>query len=453
MLEAAPQVESKFTAAIRSGTLEKIELMNPNADGTGPAAGYDVLKKTIQLSQTSLEDNNPKTRDGSLLVVTHSAAHEGQHAVEGNKFKKAIDQFDASINNTITNNPNGPRDHTQAVAKMLEYGRTSEAAAEIEGFNAAAELLKKKAEKEGKPFDLAYMYESFEAAGNTRMRFYMNKTPVEGQAGVFTYAMKPGIGVDENIQIKKADAVTVEAFSKNFFDAVVSGPAQTASGVTGVRGYPENYTENWLNRVGNIERERGVNYPIGAQIIVDTSKLPVVFSEYVDRTKVDLNYRDPGLEGVNIQNRINPNIVDPPTGKPASSSYAAAPADGMLNTATSHAQTNERTTLLSQAAGAIQTSGIGEDLDPQRRSNLVIGVAHLAQENKLQQIAGVVQGNNGQAIVYDGTSDHANRVGFDPKKLQQIPAEQSLAAIDRNLGQSAIAAQEPSINHSVHRVA
>ena len=77
----------------------------------------------------------------------------------------------------------------------------------------------------------------------------------------------------------------------------------------------------------------------------------------------------------------------------------------------------------------------------------------MAQENKLQQIAGVVQGNNGQAIVYDGTSDHANRVGFDPKKLQQIPAEQSLAAIDRNLGQSAIAAQEPSINHSVHRAA
>jgi hypothetical protein len=37
-------------------------------------------------------------------------------------------------------------------------------------------------------------------------------------------------------------------------------------------------------------------------------------------------------------------------------------------------------------------------------------------------------------IVYGGTSDHANRVGFDPKKLQQIPAEQSIAAIDQSAG-------------------
>ena len=449
VFEASPLAESKFTAAIRAGTLEKIELLTPNANGTGAVAQYSVTEKKIQLSQTALEDNHPKTRDGSLLNLVQSAAHEGQHAVEGPQFKKAIAEFDASINNAISNHPNGPRDHTQVVAKILDYGRTAEASGEIEGFNASAEMLKKKAEKEGKPFDLGYMYESFEASGNTRMRLYMDKTPVAGQEGVYTYTMKQGIAIDENMQIKRQDPTTVEAVAKNYFDTVSSGPGRTASGVPGLKGYPENYTENWLNRIDHIERERGVNYPIGAQIVVDTSKLPVVVTEYVDRTRVTLNYRDPGLEGINIQDRINPNIVDPPANKPAPFLNAAISVDTAVNASASNVQTNQPAPLLTQAATAIQISGIGKDLDLRQRGNLEAGIAQLAQDNKLQQIAGVMPGANGQAIVYDGTSDHANRVGFDPKKLQQIPAEQSIAQIGQSAGQ--IAAQEPSSRHAAYR--
>jgi hypothetical protein len=453
LFDASPLAEGKFIAAIRAGTLEKIELMTPNQNGTGTLAEYNVIDKKILLSQTALEDKNPKTRDGNLLGLVQSAAHEGQHAVEGNNFKKAISEFDASINNEISRNPNGPRDHTQAVATVLKYGRTAEATGEIEGFNASAEMLKKKAEKDGKPFDLGYMYESFEAAGNTRMRLYMDKTPVAGQDGAYTYTMKKGIEIDENLQIKRGDASTVEAVAKNYFDTVASGPGQTASGVRGLKGYPENYTENWLNRIDYIERERGVNYPTGAQIIIDTSKLPVVVSEYVDRSRVRLNYRDPGLEGVNIQDRTNPNVVDPPAGKPATASIAAAPVDSAVNTTASNAQTNGRNPLLAQASNAIETSGIGKDLDPQQRSNLEAGVARLAQDNKLQQIAGIVQGANGQAVVYDGTSDHARRVGFDPNRLQQTPAEQSLAAVEQNTAKTTMVAQEVSNKAPSYRAA
>ncbi len=451
VFDASPLAESKFIAAIRAGTLEKIELLTPNPNGTGTIATYSAIEKKIRLSQTALEDNNPKTRDGSLLGLVQSAAHEGQHAVEGNSFKKAITEFDASINNEISRNPNGPRDHTQPIAKILNYGRTAEATGEIEGFNASAEMLKKKAEKEGKPFDLGYMYESFEASGNTRMRLYIDKNQVAGQDGVYTYTMRQGIVVDESLQIKRQDAGTIEAVSKYYFDSIVSGPARTASGVAGLRGYPENYTENWLNRIDHIERERGVNYPIGAQIIVDTSRLPVVLSEYVDRSNVRLNYRDPGLEGIYIQNRINPNVVDPPAGKSATASIAAAPGDSAVNTTASNIQTNALAPLLAQAATAIETSGIGRNLDQRQRGNLEAGVAHLAQDNKLQQIAGVMACANGQAIVFDGTSDHASRVGFDPKKLQQIPAEQSIAAIDQSAGQRV--AQEPSNQHATYRSA
>jgi hypothetical protein len=64
-----------------------------------------------------------------------------------------------------------------------------------------------------------------------------------------------------------------------------------------------------------------------------------------------------------------------------------------------------------------------------------------------------VQGANGQAVVYDGTSDHARRVGFDPNKLQQIPAEQSFAATEQNTLKNPMVAQEVSNKAAVHRSA
>jgi hypothetical protein len=435
VFDASPLAESKLLQAVRGGTLEKLDLITPNSSGVGALAEYNVLSKTLSLPQTLLTDRNPETRDMSLVFLAQTTAHEGQHAVEGNQFKKALEKFDADVNKTIDENRSGPRDHTRSVATLLDYKRTAEATAEIEAFNASAEALKKKAEKEGKPFDLGYMYESYKAAGDTRMSLYIQKEAVEGKEGVYTYSMKPGIQVDENLKIKQGNPETVEAFARNYFDYVSAGIGMASSGATRVIGYPENYTAGILDRVHYIETQRGQNYPGSATIIVNTSQLPEVLPEYV-KPKTTLTYTDPSLDNIRINGRINQDILDSPIGKPGPVPTASAADGAALAASAPSAQTNERTTLLSQSATALQASGIAKDLDTQQRANLEAGVARVAQDNKMQQIAGVTQGANGQAIVYDGTSDHARRAAFDPKALGQTPADVSIAQIDRNANQT-----------------
>jgi hypothetical protein len=373
LIASSPALKQQLEDAVSKGELTEFKGLPPGTNAGGQYSGT-----TMEIPVAKL--NKAATDKAAANEVVFVLGHETRHGLNNPTEKVALATFTKSLDD-VAKVKGGKHDHTTAVEGYIQHYRENEAQAHLSGWNA---LSSKLAKDKGSAPTLQEMYD----ANPGRMQDFIDRT---GTAPKFAYAMKAGLTVDKDMQLP-LDAANVKAMGGYYFDKPLS---KGSLGTNGNQNYPNYYGDGALANVKAYEDHYTAQHKktdpayTGAEVQVDLGKLGL--SKSVLTTT--LTYTDITAPKKPIEQGVG----------------GAEPA------------------LYTQAASALQKL----DGAPQGAElrNVAAAMALQAQKDGITEISGVVRGNNGNLIAYQGdpTQDHARRSTIDAAQAKDAPADKSLS--------------------------
>ena len=373
LIASSPALKAQLESAVSKGELTEFKGLP-----VGTNAGGQYSGTTMEIPVAKL--NKAATDKAAANEVVFVLGHETRHGLNNPAEKIADEAFNKSLE-SIAKVKGGQHDYTAAVEGYIQHYRDNEAQAHLSGWNA---LSSKLAKDKGSAPTLQEMYD----ANPGRMQDFIDRT---GTAPKFGYAMKAGLTVDKDMQLP-LDTANVKAMGGYYFDKPLS---KGSLGTNGNQNYPNYYGDYALNRVQAYEKAYTDHFKKtdpaykGAQVQVDLGKL--------------------GLSTTVLTTGLKYTDTTPPKKPIEQASVAPEP------------------TLYTQASAALQKL----DGAPQGTElrNVAAAMALQAQKDGITEISGVVRGNNGNLIAYQGdpSQDHARRSTIDQAQAKDAPAEKSLS--------------------------
>lgn len=198
LVTGMPQLEAAMVDAVGKGTLEGFRASTDRS----VAGDYDPDDKCIYIGATRLREaaKSPVQADG----VRYTLAHEIQHALD----RGAIVDQDAAFRRDAAQliRSGSPRDYTTLLASYVQTSSEIEIAAEIAGFNAFADHVKRR-----KP---DATLEDLDKASHQNMQMYVD---VDRWADT-PYKPKPGLTIDKDLHIASTPE-NLSAMRRHYFDA------------------------------------------------------------------------------------------------------------------------------------------------------------------------------------------------------------------------------------------
>ena len=128
-IEASPELKRNLLTAIGEGYIESLTRDNP---GRGAGAAYTPADKAISI---------PYPDVGHPMDLVFTLGHEVQHALDARGERYVAGTLTPAIE-AISRSDAKPHDYTQPLSDFIEHTRTSEARAEIGGFNAVVSAMR-----------------------------------------------------------------------------------------------------------------------------------------------------------------------------------------------------------------------------------------------------------------------------------------------------------------------
>ncbi len=378
LIASSPALKTQLEDAVAKGELTVFKGLPP-----GTNAGGQYYGTTMEIPVDRL--NKAATDKAAANEIVFTLGHETRHGLNNPDEKKALDKFEKDLE-AIAKVKGGTHDYTKPVGERIQHYRDNEASAHLSGWNAMASKLTK--EKGAAP-SLQDMYD----ANPFRMKDFIERS---GKSPNFTYAMKPDLTVDKDMQLPLS-AGNIKAMGGYYFDKPLD---QGRLGANGNQNYPNYYGDGALNRVQAWEKAYNDHYAKAdpkfkpAEVQVDMGKL--------------------GLSATVLTTGLTYTDTTPKKPIEQAQDARAEPA------------------LYGQAMKALE--GVQGQLglrEPAELRNVAAATALLAQKSGMEQIDGALVGKNGQVFAYQGDPqrEHADRVAVDVAQAKTKPAEQSLATM------------------------
>ncbi len=379
LIASSPALKKQLEDAVGKGELTEIKGLPP-----GTHAGGQFYGTTMEIPVDSLNKAAKSKAEANEIVFT--LGHETRHGLNNPDEKKALDKFEKDVE-AIAKVKGGTHDYTKPVGERIQHYRDNEATAHLSGWNTMASKL---TQEKGSAPTLQEMYD----ANPFRMKDFIERG---GKSPDFTYALKPGLTADKDMQMA-LDPANIKAMGGYYFDKPIS---QGSLGANGNQNYPNYYGDGALNRVQDWEKAYNDHYAKAdpkykpAEVHVDLGALGL--SKTVLTSGLAYTDTTPAKKPIEL------------------------PQDARAEPA-----------LLGQATKALQ--GMQDQLglrDPAELRNLAAATALHAQKHGMEQIDGALVGKNGQVFVYQGDpkSEHVDRMPVDVAQWKSKPAEQSVATM------------------------
>ena len=228
----SPVLWTQMETAVARGDLKHFAFW-PQNEFFG--AVYDSDTQTIHLKQQSLIDPNGQ------YTLTFILGHELQHGLNRHKetdsFQQFIDQTKA-----VLESDQPVHNYTPAIHKRFEYIRWDEGDSHIAGWNAFASRV-----KHDNP--AATLAQAVEIAKNNNMGYagdFIIETQIAGRTELST---KPGFTLNADLSITE-NARNIEAASKHYFDL---SPEQIKAGGRGNSDYRNKYGAYMVSHICQLE--------------------------------------------------------------------------------------------------------------------------------------------------------------------------------------------------------
>ncbi len=384
LIESSPALKKQLESAADKGELTEFKAL---PRGTNAGGQYYGTTMEIPIDELNKAAKSKAAANEMVFVL----GHETRHGLNNPSELKALDTFEKSVSG-IAKTKTGPHDYTAAVGAYIQHYRDNEGSANLSGWNALASKL---AEDKGALPTLKNMYN----ASPFRMDDFIDRS---GKAPNYTYAMKPGLTLDKDMQLP-LNAGNIKAMGGYYFDEPLN---KGSLGANGNQNYPNYYGDTALDRIK--EKEKFYN---DRHTKLDPTHKPAEVQ--VDLAKL-------GLSASVLTSGLK--YTDSAPKKPIELSPDAR----------SDAPSRAEPALYGQAMKALE--GVQGQLglrEPAELRNVAAATALLAQKSGMEQIDGALVGKNGQVFAYQGDPqrEHADRVTVDVAQAKTKPAEQSLATM------------------------
>ncbi len=404
LIDSSPALRKQLESAAGKGELTEFKAL---PRGTNAGGQYYGTTMEIPIDELNKAAKSKAAANEMVFVL----GHETRHGLNNPSELKALETFDKAIT-AIAKNKAGPHDYTAAVGAYIQHYRENEGSANLSGWNALASKL---TEEKGARPTLKDMYN----ASPFRMEDFIDRT---GKAPNYSYAMKPGLTVDKDMQLP-LNAGNIKAMGGYYFDEPLT---KGSLGAKGNQNYPNYYGDTALEQIQDKEKFYNKHY----------SKLDPTYKPaevQVDLTKL-------GLSASVLTSDLKYTNSSPK--KP----IELAP-DAQQDTSS-----RSEPKLYNQALRALEgAQGQLELREPAELRNLAAATAQHAQKHGMEQIDGALVGKNGQAFVYQGDpkSEHVDRMPIDVAQWKSKPAEQSLVAMAPDASTAVVQPPQPARSQNV----
>lgn len=359
VFDASPDLTLRTVQAAGDGDLKRFALH----DG----GQYDIRTGALGFPTALLARAGKEPTVFNDMVFT--AGHEVQHALNQHGARYSLEEFRQWTESTVTDSATPRHDYTDLVDRLIERQRTEEARAHIGGFNALSSRLDENNWFMKPTLEELYKAEPF------RMGDFIERT---GQGERATYALKPGLSLDKDMQMPLIET-NIEAMRGYYFDKpVVQG-----------HGHGANHDQDYRHHIAD-----------GALWVINRIEPPIqqAFAK-------DPSYRAPSVEvdfarlGLD-PSRVTPGIVvDTAAVRVVDASTLARP-DAVDARAPSSASPGLDHPLYTQALSALQRGDVALPRGgPEAQSNLAAAIAVKAQSDGLTGIDKLIDSTHpGQLI-------------------------------------------------------
>jgi hypothetical protein len=202
LIETTPGLKDDFLNQIAKGHLDHFGAIT---DGSASARFTD-RDNTISLNINYLNDaaNGESKGVRTADSLRSTLRHELHHAETKDQWLTAIKSFRYDANK-IAHSPSLQHDYTEPLIAYLKSHRSDEVSAEIAGFNALSGYIKNQYPKD----ILEKLYNA-----SDRMPNYID---IGRENGLVTYKPKPGLTLDNNLQMASSPG-NIKAMGKYFYE-------------------------------------------------------------------------------------------------------------------------------------------------------------------------------------------------------------------------------------------